>query len=317
MKHSIPLPIVYHPRYSIDWPAGHRFPMQKYRLLYELLCKEQLVSRYHLPNLATQGQLECAHDAAYIARFLNGELSLREEKKLGFPWSEPLRQRTLAAVGGTIRTCHLALTHGLACNLSGGTHHAKHDSGEGFCVFNDIAVAAVWMLQRKRVRQILILDCDVHQGDGTADILRTTTGTFTCSIHARRNYPFTKTRSDLDVEVEDDTGDSEYLQLLTTTLIRLEQNPKPDLLIYDAGSDVHRDDRLGRLVLSDAGIQARDQMVLNWAARQGIPVALLIGGGYDHDHQQLARRHALSIRTASEHFALRNETQQISRDKRL
>ncbi len=304
MKHPAHLPVVYHPRYSITWPDGHRFPMQKYRLLYEHLCKERMINRYHLPNYASQGQLECAHDPDYIRRFLNGALTASEQKNLGLPWSEPLKQRTLAAVGGTIRTCHLALVHGLACNLAGGTHHAKRDRGEGFCVFNDIAVAALWILRRKRAQRILVLDCDVHQGDGTADILRHEKRIYTCSIHARKNYPFDKMQSDLDIAVEDNAGDSEYLHLLTTTLGRLELITKPDLLIYDAGSDVHRDDRLGRLKLSDQGIQARDNMVLAWAAQHAIPVALLIGGGYDHDHHQLARRHALSIQAASNHYAM-------------
>lgn len=288
-------PLVYSPHYSIPWPAGHRFPMAKYRLLYETLVRRGWATRSNLyrPAPCRRETLCLAHCPTYVDRFLRDELSAAELKPLGLAWSEPLVRRTLTAVSGTLLTCELALRQGLACHLAGGTHHAFADHGRGFCVFNDIAVAARQLVARRGVARVLILDCDVHQGDGTAAILADEPRCFTCSIHGAENYPFEKQRSDLDVALPSGTGDAEYLAVLESTLATLDALPPPELLIYDAGSDVHVEDRLGRLALSNEGIRRRDRRVLEWARARSIPVACLIGGGYDHDHQRLAERHAL------------------------
>ena len=298
------VPLVYSPNYSIEWDPNHRFPMAKYRLLYEHLVRLDIAaaSNTHISSPCPIDWLALAHQRDYIEQFCSGNLSQREQKKLGLIWSEQLVQRTLTAVGGSILTCRLALKNQLACHLAGGTHHAFAAQGNGFCVFNDLAVAAKTLLEKDQLKRILILDCDVHQGDGTAHILRHEERVFTCSIHGENNYPFEKQRSDLDVALPKDIGDNEYLDALEKTLEKLTAAGTFDLLIYDGGSDVHRDDRLGQMQLSDNGIRRRDRRVLQWAQQQRLPTACVIGGGYDHDHQRLARRHGLLIETAAKQF---------------
>ncbi|MEH6470405.1 MAG: histone deacetylase [Halopseudomonas sp.] len=310
MKHNTPsigVPLVYSHNYSIPWNPKHRFPMDKYRLLYELLQQRSIANNAntHISSPCPTEWLKLAHDSDYVDAFIGGHISQDALKLLGLPWSQALVTRTLTAVGGTLQACQLALKNGLACHLAGGTHHAFSDHGQGFCVFNDLAVAAMTLLKQRHVKRILILDCDVHQGDGSAHILRHESRCFTCSIHAQNNYPFDKQCSDLDVALANGTGDAEYLQMLTQTLSQLEQHKPFDLLIYDAGSDVHLDDRLGLLALSDDGIRKRDRHVIEWAQRLNLPTACVIGGGYDHDHQQLAQRHALLFETANAAFQKR------------
>nr|WP_242521468.1 histone deacetylase [Motiliproteus sp. SC1-56] len=273
--------------------------MSKYQRLYELLVAEGLAHRGNVkvPSPCPRDTLALAHSLPYIDRFQRGELTERELKHLGLVWSEPLVRRTVTAVGGTLLTCRLALEAGLACHLAGGTHHAFSNRGNGFCVFNDLAVAARYCVEHLGLNRVLILDCDVHQGDGTAAILGNEPRCFTCSIHGARNYPFEKQRSDLDVPLPCGTDDTGYLAALEQTLAQLDQSPLPELLIYDGGSDVHQEDRLGRMNLTDRGVIQRDHRVLAWARKRGIPVACVIGGGYDHDHQRLAERHALLVRT--------------------
>jgi acetoin utilization deacetylase AcuC-like enzyme len=274
--------------------------MAKYRLLYELLVAEGLAGRdnVHISSPCPRDLLALAHDLPYVDRFLRGALTAQEQKRAGLIWSEPLVQRTLTAVGGTLLTCRLAREAGIACHLAGGTHHAFAGHGQGFCIFNDIAVAARHQVEVAGLRRVLILDCDVHQGDGSAAILADDPRCFTCSIHGAKNYPFEKQRSDLDVPLPCGTGDDDYLEALEQTLATLASLPRPDLIIYDGGSDVHADDRLGRLALSTEGMAQRDRRVLEWAHRLGVPVACLIGGGYDHDHHRLVQRHAVLVRTA-------------------
>ena len=294
------LPLVYSPHYSISWDPKHRFPMAKYRLLYERLIELGLASRENvfISSPATKLQLQLAHTEEYIDRFSSGEMSDRELKHLGLIWSEELVRRTFTAVGGSILNCKLAIKFGISCHLAGGTHHAFADRGVGFCVFNDVAIAARYLVDSGLAKQVLIVDCDVHQGDGTAKILAGDDRCFTCSIHARTNYPFEKMKSDLDVELEKDSGDEEYLHTLEETLAELDRRVKPDFIIYDGGSDVHSDDRLGHLNLSDNGVRQRDHRVISWARSMKIPVACVIGGGYDHNHEELARRHSLLPETA-------------------
>ncbi len=302
VKHHQNLPLVYNPCYSIPWDPRHRFPMAKYRLLYERLVATGMTGQrnVHISSPVTRSQLLRAHHANYIDRFIAGELTDRECRQLGLVWSPQLVKRTLTAVGGTLLSCRLAHRHGMACHLAGGTHHAFAASGSGFCVFNDIAVAALDLIHTGAASQVLIIDCDVHQGDGTASILSDEPRIFTCSVHARTNYPFEKATSNLDVELDKGTGDGIYLNRIEQLLAQLEQMLTPDFVLYDGGSDVHTDDRLGHLNISDEGIRQRDSLVLSWAAEKSIPVACVIGGGYDHDHQELARRHALLPEAASD-----------------
>jgi len=298
------LPLVYSPAYSIPWDPKHRFPMAKYRLLYEHLhhCGLAHQRNTFMASPCSREQLLRGHSAGYVDAFLGGTLDQESLRQLGFPWSTALVTRACTAVGGSIATAQMALRHGLACHLAGGTHHALRDSGRGFCVFNDLAVTALALLQENRLGRVLILDCDVHQGDGTALILADEPRAFTCSLHGANNYPFDKPCSDLDVPLPDGLDDHGYLAVLEQTLRLLERQPRPEIILYDGGSDVHRDDRLGRLALTDEGIRQRDWRIFAWAHQQQIPLACYIGGGYDHDHQRLILRHALLVETASRFF---------------
>lgn len=292
------LPLVFHADYSPPLPPGHRFPMVKYRLLHEHLRQTLPEATYHSPNDAGLDCIALAHEPAYIERFLGGALSRTEERQLGLPWSEALVRRTLRAVGGSLRCAELALRHGLACNLAGGTHHAHHAHPSGFCVFNDLAVMARTLQARGQAQRILILDCDVHQGDGTARILAEDRELITVSLHGADNFPFDKARSDWDIELASGTGDAAYLARLSSLLEYLLALYQPDLLLYDGGVDVHAEDALGTLALSDAGIAARDRCVLEQCLGRDIAVACVIGGGYHPDHARLARRHAILEHTA-------------------
>lgn len=295
----MPLPLVYHADYSPPLPEGHRFPMEKYRLLYEHLRSSLAHADYHAPAPCPEDVLALAHQPDYIARFLAGELSAAEQRRLGLPWSEGLVRRTLRAQGGSLLTAELALNHGLACHLAGGTHHADYDRPSGFCVFNDLAVVARYLLDSGRVQRLLIFDCDVHQGDGTARLLADCHPAVTVSLHCERNFPAHKAHSDWDIALPAGMGDAAYLKTVDDALAYLLPLYQPDLVLYDAGVDVHRDDVLGLLDLSDAGIAARDLAVLRHCLDRDIPVACVIGGGYDRDRQALARRHGILHHSAA------------------
>lgn len=300
----MPLPIVYHPDYVTPLPQGHRFPMAKFQEVYHLLLQEQIIapSQVHTPPVATESQICRVHDATYVSDYLTGGLSEKAMRRIGLPWSPELVTRTCTAVGGTIMTTELAIEYGLACNTAGGTHHAFPDFGSGFCIFNDMGIAAKTLLERGTVNRILIVDLDVHQGDGTAVAFAHEPRVFTFSMHCETNFPFTKQKSDLDVPLPDGLDDDGYLRSLNDHLPGLLHTVRPDLVIYDAGVDPHHSDRLGKLNLTDAGLLKRDEMVLSSCVRQGIPAACVIGGGYDDDIRSLARRHALLHRAASRIF---------------
>jgi acetoin utilization deacetylase AcuC-like enzyme len=238
------------------------------------------------------------HDFAYVDAFAAGTLDGKAMRRIGLPWSEPLVERTRAAVAGTLLAARLALRHGVACNTAGGTHHAHPDFGSGFCIFNDLAVAAKRLTTDGTVERVLIVDLDVHQGDGTARALADDRSVFTFSMHSGKNFPFRKQHSDLDVELDDGLGDEEYLRVLADTLPGLLEEARPDLVLYDAGVDPHREDRLGRLELTDEGLARRDRFVLEQCLARGVPVAGVIGGGYSSDHRHLARRHTIIHREA-------------------
>ncbi|MBD2104175.1 histone deacetylase [Leptolyngbya sp. FACHB-261] len=303
----MPLPIIYHTDYVAALPAGHRFPMTKFRLLYELLLADGVAqsNQFWQPERASQAWLEQVHAADYVQAFCEGSLDPKAQRRIGLPWSPALVQRTCIAVGGTVLTAQLALAHGLACNTAGGTHHAFPSYGSGFCIFNDLAVATRVLQALGLVQRVLIVDLDVHQGDGTAFIFQDDPTVFTFSMHCQVNFPGTKQQSSLDVPLPEGLEDDAYLQTLAAYLPDLLSEFKPDLVLYDAGVDPHIGDRLGKLALTDSGIFRRDMQVLSTCIGQGYPVASVIGGGYADDLRSLAYRHSLLHRAAAEVYCQR------------
>ena len=293
-------PIVHHPDYDAPLPEGHRFPMGKFTALAALLRAEGLVgpAGFAEPEPAGEADLVRAHTDAYVRAVLTQTVAPAMERRIGLPVSAAVARRACAAVGGTMLTARLALQHGLACNTAGGSHHASRDGGAGFCVFNDVAVAALGLLAEGRVRTVAVVDLDVHQGDGTADILGERADVFTLSVHAEKNYPTRKRPGHLDVGLPCRLGDGPYLEAVDAALTELERRFDPDLVFYNAGVDPHEGDALGRLSLTDAGLAARDQLVIGWARRRGVPLAGVLGGGYDADLSRLAARHASLHRAA-------------------
>lgn len=296
------LPIVYHPDYVAPLPSGHRFPMQKFRRLYETLLADQVahVSQFYQPDLPPPDWIELVHTPEYVRDYCEGTLDPKAQRRIGLPWSPQLVNRTCVAVGGTILTARLALEHGLACNTAGGTHHAFPGYGSGFCIFNDMAIAAAVLLQQGVIGKILIVDLDVHQGDGTAFIFQDDPRVFTFSMHCEINFPGTKQTSDLDVPLPEGMEDEDYLQTLADYLPDLLSQVKPDLVFYDAGVDVHLGDRLGKLALTDRGLLCREMQVLSTCLSRGYPVACVIGGGYADDFDALVYRHSILHRVASD-----------------
>ena len=261
-----------------------------------------MLDQFHIPERVSSDQLHMVHDPDYVAAYLNGALDTKAMRRIGFPWSPALVIRTCTAVGGTILTAKLAKETGLACSTAGGTHHAHYDFGSGFCIFNDIAVAARVLQAEGLATQILIVDLDVHQGDGTAAIFRDDPSVYTLSVHCQANFPFRKQQSDLDLPLPVDTDDALYMQTLEETLPSLLEQLKPDFVFYDAGVDPHMEDRLGKLMLTDDGLYRRDSYVLQLCIDRRIPTACVIGGGYDKDVDRLAGRHCTLHRAATEIF---------------
>ncbi|MEO1090072.1 MAG: histone deacetylase [Pseudomonadota bacterium] len=295
------LPIVHHPAYSVELPSNHRFPMPKFQALRVELERQGLIgaNNEHRPELASRDWLELVHTADYVTAIIDQALPPAAERRLGLPQSPELATRARAATAGTVLAARLALVHGIACNTAGGSHHAFADAGTGFCVFNDVAVAAAVLLAEGRVRRVLVVDLDVHQGDGTALIFHGDPRVFTFSMHAQTNFPARKQTSDLDVALPRELADAGYLQRLAATLPDVLDRSRPDLVFYNAGVDPHRDDRLGHLALSDEGLEQRDRFVLQTVRAKGVPLVGVIGGGYDTDRDRLARRHAILHATAA------------------
>lgn len=266
---------------DLPLPPGHRFPAVKYRLLRERAVRDGLFRATGLRSSpsATLAELTRAHDPGYVHAVMSGGLCEEAIRRIGIPWSEVLVARSLATVGGSLAAARDALQHGIAGQLAGGTHHAHRDFGSGFCVFNDLAVAALTLLDEGAVRRVTILDCDVHQGDGTAAILAGVATVQTISLHGAKNFPFRKVASDVDIALADETGDVAYIEELETALDKVAQF-SPDLLLYLSGADALAADRLGRLSLSAAGLRARDEAVFRFAHARGLPVSIAIGGGY-------------------------------------
>ncbi len=298
------LPIVHHPAYTAPMPAGHRFPMDKFRLVMQRLLADGIVEEtaVHQPEPALRSWLAAVHDDAYVDAVLTQTVSKAIERRIGLPISSGIAKRSIAANGGTLLTARLALQRGLACNTAGGSHHAFKEEGSGFCVFNDVAVAVTQLRQEKLIERALVVDLDVHQGDGTAKIFENDETVFTFSMHCRTNFPARKQRSDLDLPLEPGTTDERYLASLEEALPGILAQHRPDLVFFNAGVDPHRDDKLGRLTLSDQGLERRERYVLETCLRQGMPVAGVLGGGYTPDLDRLAFLHTILHRTASDLF---------------
>jgi acetoin utilization deacetylase AcuC-like enzyme len=294
--------IFYCDEFPLPLPAGHRFPVQKYALLREAVGAAELAGPVELlvPAPASEEQLLRAHDADYVRRVTAGQLTPQEIRPIGLPWSPQLVARARCSAGGTIAACRAALRGGLAVSLAGGTHHAFRDHGQGYCVFNDSAVAARAVQAEGVAHRAVILDCDVHQGNGTAAITADDPTIFTFSIHAAHNFPFHKERSDLDVELADGTGDAAYLEALEEGVRRALDLAEADLAIYLAGADPYAGDRLGRLALSKAGLAERDRLVLGLCRAAGLPAAIVMGGGYGRCIEDTVDIHLQTVRIAAE-----------------
>ena len=274
----------YSDQFVLPLPEGHRFPMAKYAMLRDALLT-------HLPDIqllqaprASDSELALVHTPDYVRGIADGSVPATVMREIGFPWSEAMAERARRSVGATVAAARSAFRHGISANLAGGTHHAYADKGGGFCVFNDVAVAArVMQTQRRRVGQALqvaVIDLDVHQGNGTARIFQGDASVFTLSLHGEKNFPFRKEAGDLDVGLPDGTGDADYLAALDDALSELDERCKPDVVFFLAGADPFEGDRLGRLKLTFAGMQARDQRVLDWCLARRLPVVMLMAGGY-------------------------------------
>ncbi len=298
MSHALP-PLIYHHCYSeLDLPPRHRYPIGKYLALYQALVDIGVPhSQFSAGRAVSPEQLSQLHDPRYVAALCEGQLDAKAMRRIGFPWSEQLISRSLLSLGGTLRTAELALEHGLALHLSGGYHHAFYDFGSGFCLFNDLAFAAK-MLQQQGVGPILIFDLDVHQGDGTAKLLAGERDIITASIHCEKNFPARKQQSDWDIGVAPHCTDADYLETVQQSLHSLLQWHQPELVIYDAGVDVHQQDDLGLLSLSTATVAARDKLVLESCLERQIPVAAVIGGGYQRDLNALTAVHLQLFKSA-------------------
>jgi acetoin utilization deacetylase AcuC-like enzyme len=270
----------YSDQFVLPLPTGHRFPMEKYRLLRTRIAAELPAVRLCPPMAVSDETLALAHDPHYIARLTCGDLSRKEQTAIGFPWSLPMVERSRRSAGATVMACEKALSERVAVNLAGGTHHAHADRGEGFCCFNDAVVASRVLQHQHGVGAIAIIDLDVHQGNGTATMTEHDPTIFSLSLHGATNYPFRKARSSLDIDLPDGTQDADYLDALNGALATLATRFDPEFIIYLAGADPFYDDRLGRLALSKPGLQARDQRVFAFAEQHGLPVAVAMAGGY-------------------------------------
>lgn len=299
------LKIANHPIYKHPLPEGHRFPMIKYellpkQLLYEGTCTEE---NFFEPSIPNDKYLVSVHDPEYFYDLLNLKIPHKEARKIGFPLNETLIQRERIIADGTMKACEFALKHGIAMNIAGGTHHAYSNRGEAFCMLNDQAIGARYLQAKNLAHKILIVDLDVHQGNGTAEIFQDDPSIFTFSMHGTGNYPFKKERSDLDIPLEKGTQDKEYLSILRNTLPRLIEEQRPDFIFYLSGVDVLETDKLGTLSMSLQGCKQRDSYVLESCKKIGIPVQCSMGGGYSKDIKTIIEAHANTFRLATDIFS--------------
>ena len=300
------VPIVNHPDYVAQIGDDHRFPIKKFGALFDLLKKDKILHKdnLHIPEPVNYLDLTKAHHEEYIKKIDELSLSKEEERKLGFPMVPSVKRRSYMATGGTVLSAELALKHKLACNTAGGSHHAFPNSGNGYCVFNDVAVAAYNLLDKHQVKKILIFDLDVHQGDGTAKIFENNEKVYTLSIHSKKNYPLIKQKSDQDIEVEDDITDDEYLNTVSNSL-EIVNKMNFDFVFYVAGVDIHKNDKLGKLNISTEGIVEREKMVIKNFYKNNVPLCGVLGGGYNKDFDHLVYLHSILHRTC--HGIINNE----------
>lgn len=290
----------YSPSYFVDLGPGHPFPMEKYPRTFERLIREGTLrcSRLIQPSPLPDASLEAAHSSSYVSRVAHGLLSPQEVRRLGFPWSPPLVRRARSAAGGTLIACHIALAEGIGVNLAGGSHHAFPDRGEGFCVFNDVAVAIRTLQGQRRIRRAAVIDCDVHQGNGTAAMFQDDPDVLTFSIHGANNYPYCQVPSTMDIALPDGTPDDAYMEAVEGHLPNLLRTFQPELVLYVAGVDPYRGDRLGRLKLSLKGLEQRDAFVLGLCRAWRVPVAVTFAGGYAVNVDDAVEAHCQTVRVA-------------------
>ena len=285
------LPVINHEDYFAKIGDDHKFPINKFSELAKYLIDQKIVKEFHKPYPCSDETLKRAHSEKYIKDIKNKTLDKNGVKKIGFPLVDSVVQRSLVATGGTVLASKLAINYGLACNTAGGSHHANFEGGAGYCVFNDVAVAAKYLLDRGLAGRILIVDLDVHQGNGNSDIFKDNRNVFTFSMHSKSNYPAKKSISDLDVELEDNLEDKQYLKTLKFYLNELNEE-NFDYVFYIAGVDIHQNDRLGKLKISDEGIKERDELVTENFFSKGIPLCGVLGGGYNKDFNKLVELHS-------------------------
>ncbi|MGB7346136.1 MAG: histone deacetylase [Pirellulaceae bacterium] len=298
--------LYYTDHFELPLPSGHRFPMDKYRLLRRHVAHSDghASDLLLVPPAATDQQLSLCHTGDYIAAVVNGELTSAQIRRIGFPWSPQMVERSRRSTGATIAASRAALIDGVAANLAGGTHHAFADAGEGYCVFNDAAVAIRTLQAEGLIKRACVIDLDVHQGNGTASIFANDASVFTLSVHGVKNFPLRKMPSDLDISLPDGTGDADYIAALINALDRVSQdadrNGRFDLALYLAGADPFVEDRLGRLSLTMAGLAQRDRAVLSWCQRMNLPLAIAMAGGYAQEIGDIVTIHATTLALASE-----------------
>ena len=298
------LKIALSPVFAHALPEGHRFPMEKYSLLPEQLLFEGTVadSNFFVPQLVADEWILSTHEANYLERLKNLELTKSEIRAIGFPLSESLIEREICIAGGSVQAACFAKEFGIGMNIAGGTHHAFANRGEGFCILNDLAITANYLLGSKMAQKVLIVDLDVHQGNGTAALFQENPSVFTFSMHGEKNYPHRKEKSDLDIGLPDGTDDATFLSLLDRNLKKLIDEVQPDFMLYQSGVDVLASDQLGRLSLTLSGVQARDRLVLSTAKSQGIPIMCCMGGGYSKRIKDIVDAHAQVFRLAQDLF---------------
>ena len=285
------LPVVNHEDYLAKIGDDHKFPINKFGELANYLIEKRVVKSFYKPYACSEETLKRAHSESYIKNIKNKTLDKNDIKKIGFPLVDSVVRRSLIATGGTVLASKLAINNGLACNTAGGSHHANFDGGAGYCVFNDVAVSAQYLLDRGLAGRILIVDLDVHQGNGNSDIFKNNKNVFTFSMHSKSNYPAKKSISDLDVELDDNMEDKQYIEILKFYLNQLNQESF-DYVFYIAGVDIHFNDRLGKLKISDEGIILRDELVTENFFSKGVPLCGVLGGGYNKDFNKLVELHA-------------------------
>src|SRR5210317_16607 len=285
------LPVINHEDYFAKIGDDHKFPINKFGELANYLLKRKIINHFYKPYPCSVKTLKGAHSETYISNIINKSLDQNGVKKIGFPLVDSVVKRSLVATGGTVLASKLALEHRIACNTAGGSHHANYDGGAGYCVFNDVAVAAHYLLDRGFANRILIVDLDVHQGNGNSDIFKDNRHVFTFSMHSKTNYPAKKSMSDLDVELDDNVEDEVYIETLKFNLNEL-NNENFDFVFYIAGVDIHFNDRLGKLKISDEGVKQRDELVIENFFSKKIPICGVLGGGYNKDFKKLIELHS-------------------------